>query len=571
MVQGPVPRLIALCAGVAGVVALACAWPGAAQEGKGGAHGLPSVPGAPSLPGPSGGGSTPGGDFSGGLSGGVGGPSGALGGGPHGPAGRGGGGGGGPISPLSPSFGGGRGSLPEPGGPTAPGAGDLSGLSPIDARSGRFPAGGDPRRLVDPAREALRGGRQAPGRDDTVGGLRDAADDALPAVSVLTQARQRQARALIENHRDLVEADSYGHPVVRGEILALAPSPAVLARAVRAGFRVRQTETLPDLGLNSVVLSGPRGISAVEAMRRLRALDPAGQYDFNHIYQPGGVVAGRARRAKAPAALAPQGAAERGIEVGLVDGAVAARQPALTGSRIVQKAFAAGPSKPSPHATAVASLIAGHDGRFRGAAPGARLFVADVYGSTAAGGSAEAIVRALAWLAQTGAPVINISLVGPPNLLLEAGVKALVAKGRLVVAAVGNDGPAAAPLYPASYPGVVAVTGVDGHRRLLPEAGRASHVDFAAPGSEMAAAGVDGGFVSVRGTSFAAPIAAGLLARFMARPDPGGAQRAMTALGRQAQDAGPPGRDPLFGRGIVGLDLRTPPAEVRARHALTGP
>ena len=49
----------------------------------------------------------------------------------------------------------------------------------------------------------------------------------------------------------------------------------------------------------------------------------------------------------------------------------------------------------------MASLIAGRRGRFRGAAPGATLYVADVYGTTPTGGSAEAIARALAWIAQS--------------------------------------------------------------------------------------------------------------------------------------------------------------------------
>jgi subtilisin family serine protease len=155
--------------------------------------------------------------------------------------------------------------------------------------------------------------------------------------------------------------------------------------------------------------------------------------------------------------------------------------------------------------------------------------------------------------------------------LLEAAVKALIAKGHVVVAAVGNDGPAAPPLYPAAYPGVVAVTAVDARRRLLPEASRGSHVDFAAPGAEMAAAGLDGGFVAVRGTSFAAPLAAGLLARKMSAPDRVAADRAIVTLGRQALDLGARGPDPLFGRGLVATELRVPPPEVGARYALRGP
>ena len=57
--------------------------------------------------------------------------------------------------------------------------------------------------------------------------------------------------------------------------------------------------------------------------------------------------------------------------------------------------------------------------------------------------------------------MINVSLVGPRNALLERVVASLVSRGHLIVAAVGNDGPAAPPLYPAAYDGVVGVTAVD--------------------------------------------------------------------------------------------------------------
>src|SRR3546814_3360538 len=79
----------------------------------------------------------------------------------------------------------------------------------------------------------------------------------------------------------------------------------------------------------------------------------------------------------------------------------------------------------------------------------------------------------------------------------------------LIVAAVGNDGPAAPPAYPASYRGVFAVTGVDTKGRALPEAGRALHVDFAAPGEAVLAATGVAGTDRMRGTSFAAPLVAG--------------------------------------------------------------
>jgi subtilisin family serine protease len=382
-------------------------------------------------------------------------------------------------------------------------------------------------------------------------------------------SRREQAQRLLRDHPAQIEPDPLGLPIVRGQVLAIAPSAEALARAKRAGFSVGEAARGGPLGLEVVVLSAPKGVSAIEAARQLKTLDPDGAYEFDHLYQLGGGVA---LAANAPVAAAARGVAATGVRVGLLDGAVAREHPTLAGARLVQRAFAPGGAKPTAHATAVASLIAGAWGPFKGAAPGATLYVADVYGPSPVGGSVSALIRGLAWMAENRVPVINISLVGPPNRLLAAAVEALVARGHIVVAAVGNDGPAADPLYPAAYPNVVAVTGVDAGQRVLPEAVRGAHVDFAAPGADMAAGGMGAGFVRVRGTSFAAPIAAGELARLLPRPDPAAAARAVEALTRVSADLGPKGRDPLYGVGLVAFDLRTDPAAVGAqRTALRGP
>jgi subtilisin family serine protease len=187
-----------------------------------------------------------------------------------------------------------------------------------------------------------------------------------------------------------------------------------------------------------------------------------------------------------------------------------------------------------------------------GAARGASLLVADVYGGDAAAGSADTIARALGWLAERGVRVINISLVGPPNRLLERAVAALRARGVIIVAAVGNDGPAAPPQYPASYPGVIAVTGVDARDKALTEAGKAAHLDFAAPGADMAAALPGKGYAIVRGTSFAAPLVAARLAM------------AGGSVERVAAEA-VPGKGKV-GRGIVCKPCRVEPKAVGAKR-----
>ena len=376
----------------------------------------------------------------------------------------------------------------------------------------------------------------------------------------LLDLRRERLDEFVRAHRATVEHDEAGNPVVRGRILALAPDPGALAAATQAGFEVQGVERLEAIGVEVTILGAPRGVSASAALRWLRAIDPSASWDYDHLYFEAGALAAspaEASPAETGRAETAQGGPAR-VRVGLIDTGADARNPALKPARIEARGFAPGAPAPRPHGTATAALIAGASGTFRGSAPGATVLAADVYG-TAGGGDALGLARALAWMAQAGAPVVNVSLVGPANRLLEASVRALTAHGQIVVAAVGNDGPAAPPMYPASYPDVVAVSGVDGRGRPLLEAGRASHVEFCAPGADMAAPAGPSGFAAVRGTSFAAPLVAGLLARELDRPDPAKARTAVEALARRAAPAGP-----ACGRGIVAADLRTPPQALHA-------
>jgi len=370
--------------------------------------------------------------------------------------------------------------------------------------------------------------------------------------SALLGQREDRLNALVRAHPREIERDDAGAPVARGRVLAIAPTTEALARARQAGFVVIPTPDAGD-GIGLVVLAPPPGVSARAAVKTLRRLDPGGAYDYDHLYEPSGQTAAML----AESAAATGASWVPNARLGLIDTGVDATAPVFAQARIEQNAFAGAAVRPAPHGTAVASLLIGHAGAFSGAAPGAGLLAADVYGGAPAGGAAEALVRALFWLEKRHATVVNISLVGPPNLALAAAIRAVQARGVVLVAAVGNDGPAAPPAYPASYPGVVAVTGVDAHGHVLLEAGHAAHLDFAAPGADMAAAAPGGGFVAVRGTSFAAPLVAGRLAALMA----GDGLSAADAENRLAA-SGQPGH--AYGRALVAMTLRTAPTLVRA-------
>lgn len=368
----------------------------------------------------------------------------------------------------------------------------------------------------------------------------------------LSRLRLDQVGQLLERYPKLVEPDPRGAPVVRREILASSPSLDALRAALALGMTVLREQRFEELGESLVVLRVPDALTTAEALERLRALDPEGGYDFNHLYTGSG---------GAGAGAAPEGAARAGV-VGLIDSGVDTGHPAFEGSTI-ERYGCEGAVHPAPHGTAVAALMVGRAGRFEGAAPGARLYAADIYCDSPVGGSAERIVAALAWMARQKVGVVNISLVGPANALLGRSVAAMVARGHLLVAAVGNDGPAAPPLYPASYPGVVGVTGVDRQGRPLPEAAQGPQVMFAAPGSQMVSAAPGRPpYRQVRGTSFAAPLVAALLSTRLPQPDRQGAAQAIAALAQQASRPDPAARN-VLGMGVVGLELRMDPSRFR--------
>lgn len=447
---------------------------------------------------------------------------------------------------------------------------------------------------------------------DTVNGAVGQVRNELGAVERLADLRQLRIRDLLRTRRQFVDRDPSGAPILRAEIVAFSPTDAALESARAAGFTISRERNLEGLDARVVVLHAPDRMSIRRALSRLRSLDPNGAYDYNHIYLDSGEIAadssqaaeqtyllrgesassravaadaGEERRQKRRSAAAnsrlvflqpaqsasslpveaPSSSSSPQIRLGLVDGGIDAAHPVFSNAQIHTHGCNEKPT-PSAHGTAVASLMIGRTNLFHGAVPGAELFAADVYCGQGTGGAVDAVVDAIAWIARQRVPVINVSLVGPKNTTLENVVRVVTSRGHLIVAAVGNDGAAAKPLYPASYPGVVGVTGVDSKQKVLLEACRGPQVDFAAPGADMAAALLSPTFAAVRGTSFAAPIVAGLLAAELPEPNAAAAEKAVSQLVQRAQDLGEKGMDKVYGNGLVGNAVRTAPA-----LALVGP
>ncbi len=372
--------------------------------------------------------------------------------------------------------------------------------------------------------------------------------------------RALQIRTLLRAHRDVIEADPQGNPIVRGEVLVIAPSATALQGAAAAGFSIVRESTLDALELRVVVLR--ISSDTARSLARLQAADPTGIYDFNHLYIESGVASMPSTVGlQTPPPVDEKASAAAGVagtRIGLIDSGVDPAHEVFSGLALHPHGCS-GRVVPHEHGTAVASLMVGRAPTFHGAAPGGELYAADVYCGAPTGGAADLVAEAFSWLVDEKVPVMNVSLVGPPNRVLAGVVQRVIATGHIVVAAVGNDGPAAPALFPAAWPGVVGVTGVDARRRVLIEAERGVQVKFAAPGAQMAAAKSPSGYTLVRGTSFAAPIVAGLLALKLPAPDKAAADRAVMALAEEAVHPGSHSPDPVYGFGLVGEALRRQP------------
>ncbi len=366
--------------------------------------------------------------------------------------------------------------------------------------------------------------------DRTLGTLdRTAAREA----SRLLRLRDQTLARLLARNSDTIERDAGGNLARRGELLVTGAPPEALLALERAGFTVAGREMVEGLDLEVTRIAVPRGMALARAETLAAQVAPGVEASPDNLHFAAGSEPVSSAPALGLAVLAAPQAQTIRTTVGMIDGA--------SGKGVVvagQKGFAKGAPLASDHGSAVASLLRSAGAR--------QIWVADVYGDDPAGGNALAIAKALGWLALSGCKVVTISLVGPKNAVVERAVAAAQGRGVVVVAAVGNDGPAAPPAYPASYDGVLAITGVDRKGRALIEAGRAAHLDYAAPGAGVYALDAAGHAKAMRGTSFAAPLAA---TRVAAAMDSRTSWR--TALDAEARDLGKKGPDARFGRGLL--------------------
>lgn len=211
------------------------------------------------------------------------------------------------------------------------------------------------------------------------------------------------------------------------------------------------------------------------------------------------------------------------------------------------------------HGTACGSVIAAtaNNGMgIRGVAPESSDYYGAVLGRYG-NGTVRSIIDGIYWAVdEAKADVVNMSFGIPGSYEcdpeLERACDYAYGKGALLVAAAGNDGRSVN--FPARFGSVVAVSAVDRDSRLASFSSRGPEIEFAAGGVDVYMCYLNGGYASMSGTSFAAPVVSGVacLIKSIFRgkgidltPD-----ELRGRLRKIAYDVGPEGRDDMFGYGI---------------------
>lgn len=354
-----------------------------------------------------------------------------------------------------------------------------------------------------------------------------------------------------------IKPDAADEPAAEsGEIIIVDPSRKVEQTLRREGYKVVERITLDNLGLTALRLTTPPNISAEDAVRAVEKRFPSLSVGVNQRFKVNkGPKGDYGRKAIGWGEVPP--ACGDGIRIGMIDTLVDVQHPAIKGQRVASRSFLPKGAKPgvSDHGTGVAGILIGKadSGEWKGLLPGAALYAANIFAARADGGlraNLASMMKALDWLAQKKVQVINFSLAGSPNKILKKLMQKASERGLALVAAAGNGGPKARPAYPAAHPRVLAVTAVDQRLAAYDFANQGSYIDFAAPGVGLWTARKGGGGQQ-SGTSFAAPFITAAVALHLANGIKPETQTLRFQLRKYAKDLGKPGRDTVFGWGLV--------------------
>jgi len=172
------------------------------------------------------------------------------------------------------------------------------------------------------------------------------------------------------------------------------------------------------------------------------------------------------------------------------------------------------------HGTALCGILAARPKNGKGIiglAPASKIHVIKVckrisQSSIQATTNTFTLAEGLDYAIQKRVHIINVSIGGPRDRIIEKLINRARADKIVIVAAAGNGGPRSPPPYPAAYAGVIGVTAIDQNLHLYTKATQGCFVDIAAPGVDVFSLKPGNRYNFYTGTSFATAYVAGIIA-----------------------------------------------------------
>ncbi|UCE14208.1 MAG: S8 family serine peptidase [Candidatus Heimdallarchaeota archaeon] len=223
--------------------------------------------------------------------------------------------------------------------------------------------------------------------------------------------------------------------------------------------------------------------------------------------------------------------------------------------------FRSDDNDPSPgheHGTFVAGLIAADDDDdiSVGIAPNIRLMALrflDNYNSFS-GGDWDMFIEAVDYAVANGAQIIHLSIqaygVPPPSFY--SAIKRAYEQGVVLVSVTGNNEDHVT--YPGNYSEVIAVSATTRTREIADFSSPGGQNELCAPGEDVYSIYPDEFTPQIGlGTSFAAPLVSGAIALMLSLNNGLSIFEIRTILQKTSTDLGAPGKDPVFGYGLLNV------------------
>jgi subtilisin family serine protease len=159
----------------------------------------------------------------------------------------------------------------------------------------------------------------------------------------------------------------------------------------------------------------------------------------------------------------------------------------------------------------------------------------------------SSIATGLTWAADHGARVANVSYIVSSSSTVTTGAKYFQGKGGVVTVSAGNNG---SFISSSDNPYVLTVTASNPSDQLYAWSNTGNNLDLAAPG-EVYTTIPGAGYTNAAGTSFSAPLVAGVAALVMSANPSLTPTQVQDVLKKSADDLGTAGWDSTFGWGRV--------------------